>query len=62
MNRTSNPSARAAAVLFALAGAAFLVSAYLNREASRLVWVMQVAAALIFFVAGYRWYAHSRAP
>ena len=41
------------AVLFALAGLAFLVAAALNGDASPLVVPMQAVGAVLFFVVGY---------
>lgn len=46
-------AARSSAMLFALAGVAFLVAAFLNDDASNLVLGTQVLGAVLFFVNAF---------
>lgn len=60
MNAPPKPADARAALLLALAGMAFLLSALLTRDASRVMAVVQGAGVLAFFAAAALQYRRAR--
>lgn len=59
MNTARRPTPTSA-LLFALAGLAFLVSAFLNRDARGLIVGMQALVAVLFFLVAFVHYRRAR--